>query len=180
MHIGYSRRFRLALTAAGVVFSLLVGAAFAVVLRPDPFPPIVVAGSGLQERADSALAQAEDRYPHVLLEVRSLSHDGILIQSRWEKPEAGTQDFAGEVGRRVEDQREATIAVLQALARSDPSLKRLGATEDGLLIPGWSRAQILGAGDPRTFRDFASYSAFQLSADDLGGYAVISGALNEQ
>ncbi|MGI8774141.1 MAG: hypothetical protein ACR2KQ_03845 [Actinomycetota bacterium] len=177
---GSFQRFGWAIGIAGVVLSLAVGATLAILFRGDPVPPIVATGPDLQARVDSAVVQVEDRYPHVLLEVRSLSHGGILIRSRWEKPEAGMGDFADEVGRRAADQREATVAFLQAIARSDPSIKRLGAAEDGLLVPAWSRAQILGAGDPRTFRDFATYSAFQFSAEDLGGYAVISGSLKDR
>jgi hypothetical protein len=159
-----------------LVIVVLLGVAGGLLLRPDPFVAITARGVSLQAKIDSALSEIGDRYPHVTIDVRGASAHAIAIEAGWEKPDAGDR-FSEEIRVRVENQREATIAFLQAMARSHRSLQDFSAAEDRVLIPIWSRSQILEAGDPRRYRDFETFSAFQFSARELGGYSVIGGSL---
>lgn len=160
-----------------VAIASLLGLSMGLLLRGDSFDAITAHGDSLQARVDSVLEQIEARYPHVEFEIRGLSSQGVLIQTEWEKPDSGIRGFADEVRARAQDQREATVAFLQAMARSDRSLQDFGAAEDRLLVPIWSRSQVLQAGDPRRYRDFEAFTAFQFSARDLTGYAVIGGSI---
>jgi hypothetical protein len=162
---------------AAVLIAVMLGAAVGLLLRSEPLPAITAPGDNLQEKVDSALRQVNDRYPNVSLEIRGLSSEGVLLHTGWKKPDADDRDYVDEVQDRAQDQREATVAFFQALARTDNSPRRFGAFEDRLLISIWSRRQILSAGDPARYRDFTTYSAFRLDAAELDGYSVISGAI---
>lgn len=167
---------------AGVLsISVLLGLGIArLVGQDDPEPrPIVARGLTLGSKVESAIAQARDRYPHVDVEVRGLGNDGLLLAVGWVKPDPGADNYADEVRVRVEDQREATLRIFQAVARAHPPMRHFGAFEDRLLVPIWSRSQILSVEDPEMMRDFSTYSAFQLAAEIKEGYAVISGGLGE-
>lgn len=158
-----------------VLIAIMLGAAAGLLLRPEPTPEITAEGDNLQEKVDSALREIDDRYPNVSLEIRGLSSEGVLLYTGWKKPDASDEDYVDEIRKRARDQREATVAFFQALARTEPSPRRFGAFEDRVLISIWSRRQILTAGDPARYRDFATYSAFRLDAEDLEGYSVITG-----
>jgi len=62
---------------------------------------------------------------------------------------------------------------LQTIARTNPGIDHLGAFEDRAIVPIWSRQQVLAAGDPRQFRDFARLSEFQFDAERQTGYFAI-------
>ncbi|MCA1674010.1 MAG: hypothetical protein LC799_18030 [Actinobacteria bacterium] len=163
---------------AGVVtYSLLYGATTWLGARAstEAAPPqITVEGTSIGQRVRSALAQVRQHYPHFKVDIQALSSQGVAMTVGWHNPDLAplSDDYSDEIVRRVEDSREATIVLLSAIARSNPSLDRFSAYEDRLFIPIWSRAQVLSA-DPAELREFDAYTRFLFSARDRAGYAAI-------
>lgn len=145
--------------------------------EPPPPPRIAVEGSSLQQRVDSAVAQVRKHYPNFRVEIDGLSFEQVALRVGWVLPDVdpSSDDYSEEIVRRVEDSREATIVLLRAIARSNPDMTRFSAYEDRLVIPIWSRAQILAAGEPDALRAFDDYRRFVFSAEDRGGYSVLFG-----
>lgn len=158
--------------------SVLLALAAARLLSDESEPPprLEAEGVTLQRKVDSVLDQARRAYPHLLVTVRGLGNDGLLLEVGWERPDIASGRYEEEVRQRAEDQREATISIFQAVARAHQPMAHFGAFEDRMLVPIWSRAQILSVA-PRDMRDFSAYSSFQLAAEIKEGYAVISGSL---
>lgn len=163
---------------AGVVtYSLLYGATtwLGTLASTEPAPPqIAVEGASIGQRVRSALAQVREHYPHFKVDIQTLSSQGVAMTVGWHNPDLAplTDDYNDEIVRRVEDSREATMVLLHAIARSNPSLDRFSAYEDRLFIPIWSRAQVLSA-DPAELREFNAYTRFVFSARDRAGYAAV-------
>lgn len=161
-----------------LLVALLLGAGVSrLITTEEDLPPIVARGEGIQDTVDSAIEQIQARYPDFDVEIRGLGADGILLKVGWVKPPRGADDYVAEIEQRVRDQREALIVLFQAVAAANPQMQNFGAFEDRLLVPIWSRTQIVEAGDPRDYRDFDVYSAFQLSAARKEGYGTIFGDL---
>jgi hypothetical protein len=167
-----------ALTGA-VTYSLLyVGTTWLGARASEPRrpPKILVDGSSVNQRVASALTQVRKRYPHFRVQLEGLSSQGVAFTVGWHNPDLPPlgDEYNEETVGRVEDSREATVVLLRAIARSNPSINRFSAYEDQLLIPIWSRAQVLAA-DPIDLRDFDAYTEFVFSARDRAGYAALLG-----
>jgi len=140
---------------------------------PRETEPLRVSGAFLDERVASARDEVHRRYPDVAVEVIGVSAEQVMFKVAWKPPGAAVADYAGEIAERVQDQREATVLLLKAVAR-EPSVRFVGAFEDSLIVPVWSRAQIKDAADPALYRDWDTYSHFQHSAVKQGGYARLN------
>ncbi len=134
-----------------------------------------VSGASLGERVSSATAEVRRRYPNVEVEVVGVTPEQVMFRVGWKLPATAVDDYAGKVVERVQDQREATVLLLQAVTRNDPSVRFVGAFEDSLFVPVWSRRQIMEAKDPALYREWATYSHFQHSAAKHFGYAHLGG-----
>lgn len=133
--------------------------------------PLVVTDATVEARVSSALSQIRKLYPGVDLAIESASSFGIMVKVWWERPDPPVDDsYLAQQHDTFLNSREATIRFLQAVARSNSAMTRFGAYEDRLLVPIWSRRQILDAGDPVSYRDFERYAAFQLDAVEQSGY----------
>jgi hypothetical protein len=141
-------------------------------------PPVRVTGQDLESRVSSALDQVASRYPTVELSIAGLSRIGVLVKTWWVPPQGSPGErYYAELTETIEDSREATVLLLQTIARTNPEVLSLGAFEDRAIVPVWSRGQVLEAGDPRDFRDFTSFSRFQSDAKSQSGYfAIYNGA----
>jgi len=149
--------------------------------RPSTLQPVRVEGRGVESRVASALEEITSRYPSVELSIASLSHDGVLVKTWWRLPEEPVGErYTAELRQTIEDSREATILLLQTIARTNPGIDHLGAFEDRAIVPIWSREQVLAAGDPRQFRAFARFSEFQFDAERQTGYFAIFNGGNDQ
>lgn len=140
-----------------------------------PAPAIVAEGDSIDEQVFSAIEQTRQRYPDTLVDLEALSSTGIRVRIGWAAPEVAdalTDRYNEEVTRRVGDSREATIVLLQAIARAAPEMKDFAAYEDLFFIPIWSRNQILDA-DPVELRDYEGYGSFVFSAEDQAGYSIL-------
>ena len=127
-------------------------------------------GRGVESRVASALEEITSRYPSVELSIAGLSRDGVLVKTWWRLPEEPVGErHTAELRQTIEDSREATILLLQTIARTNPGIDHLGAFEDRAIVPIWSREQVLTAGDPRQLRVFARFSEFQFDAERQTG-----------
>jgi hypothetical protein len=143
----------------------------------SPLPPVRVAGNSVSTRVHSALEEVASRYPTVELSLAGLSRDGVLVSIWWRLPEGSVGErYHAELSDTFEDSREATILLLQTIARTNPSIDELGAFEDRIIVPIWSKEQVLQAGDPADFREFARFSQFQRSARRQAGYFALFNA----
>ncbi len=148
--------------------------------RPSTIQPVRVRGRGVESRVASALEQITSRYPRVELSITGLSRDGVLVKTWWRLPEGPVGErYTAELRQTIEDSREATILLLQTIARTNPGINHLGAFEDRAIVPIWSREQVLAAGDPRLFRDFTRLSEFQFDAERQTGYFAIFNGAND-
>jgi hypothetical protein len=149
--------------------------------RISTIQPVRVGGRGVESRVASALEQITSRYPSVELSIAGLSRDGVLVKTWWKLPEGPVGErYTAELRQTIEDSREATILLLQTIARTNPGIDHLGAFEDRTIVPIWSREQVLAAGGPRQFRDFARLSEFQFDAERQTGYSAIFNDGNDQ
>jgi hypothetical protein len=149
--------------------------------RASALPPVRVLGPDLESRVSSALEQVASRYPTVELSIAGLSRDGVLVKTLWVPPQGSTGErYHAELTETIEDSREATVLLLQTIARTNPEIDHLGAFEDRVIVPIWSRGQVLEAGDPRDFRDFTRFSRFQFDAERQSGYAALYGGARER
>jgi hypothetical protein len=140
-----------------------------------------VLGPDLESRVSSALEQVAPRYPTVELSIAGLSRDGVLVKTLWVPPKGSTGErYHAELTETIEDSREATVLLLQTIARTNPEIDHLGAFEDRVIVPIWSRGQVLEAGDPRDFRDFTRFSRFQFDAERQSGYVALYGGARER
>lgn len=147
----------------------------------SPLPPVRVDGRGVSTRVHSALEQIASRYPTVELSIAGLSPEGVLVSTWWRLPEEPVgKRYQLELSETIEDSREATILLLQSIARTNPGIDHLGANEDRSIVPIWTREQVLAAGDPRDFRDFTRFSKFQLTAERQPGYFAIFDGGNDR
>ena len=142
--------------------------------RTSTLQPVRVGGRGVESRVASALEEITSRYPSVELSIAGLSRESVLVKTLWKLPEEPVGErYAAELRQTIEDSREATILLLQTIARTNPGIDHLGAFEDRAIVPIWSREQVLAAGDPRQFRAFARFSEFQFDAERQTGYFAI-------
>lgn len=139
--------------------------------------PVKVTGRGVRSRVDSAIEEVTSRYPTVELSIAGLSRDGVLINKWWRLPDEPVGErYYADLEETIEDSREATILLLQTIARTNPSVDHLGAYEDRNIVPIWSTEQVLAAGDPRDFQDFTRFSRFRLDAErQAGNFAIFNG-----
>lgn len=144
--------------------------------RPAEPAPISALGSTTARRIDVAIERVERLYPHFEVIASSFSATSVRVQVGWEVPQDvhPVTRHDAEIARRVGDLREATVLLLQIVATSNPRVRWLSAYEDRLLVPTWSRRQIVSAGPPSAYRGFGAFSSFQFSAASLGGYASLS------
>ena len=142
--------------------------------RTSTLQPVRVGGRGVESRVASALEQITSRYPRVELSIAGLSRDGVLVKSLWKLPEEPVGErYTAELRQTIEDSREATIFLLETIARTNPGIDHLGAFEDRTIVPIWSTEQVLAADDPRQFRAFARFSEFQFDAERQTGYLAL-------
>ncbi|MGH2750129.1 MAG: hypothetical protein ACRDK3_04555 [Actinomycetota bacterium] len=153
------------------------GAAAAAEQRLSPHSSVEVSGRSVSSRVNSALKEITSRYPTVELSFVGASRDSILVKTGWELPDTPVGErYYTELQDTIEDSREATILLLQTIARTNPGIDHLGAYEDRNIVPIWSREQVLAAGDPRNFRDFERFTSFQVDAERQTGYfAILTG-----
>lgn len=171
------RRFVAILGVTAIAtYGLLYGATTWLALQATPPAAAIVAeGDWIDEQVASAIQQTQHRYPDTVIDLEALSSTGIRVRIGWAPPEladALTDRYNEEVTRRVGDSREATIVLLQAIARAAPEMRDFSAYEDRLFIPIWSRDQILDA-DPIELRDYEDYVSFVFSAEDQAGYSIL-------
>lgn len=136
---------------------------------------IVAEGDSIDERVGSAIEQTLQRYPKAVINLEGLSSTGVRLRTGWKQPDkanALSEDYSEEIAARVRDSREATIILLQAIARSVPQMEDFSAYDDKIFIPIWSRNQILAV-DAIELRDFQTYSSFVSSAADQAGYSIL-------
>ncbi len=108
------------------------------------------------------------------LSIAGLSRESVLVKTLWKLPEEPVGErYTAELRQTIEDSREATILLLQTIARTNPGIDHLGAFEDRAIVPIWSREQVLTAGDPRQLRVFARFSEFQFDAERQTGYLAM-------
>lgn len=139
-------------------------------------PSVQVAGHDLHTRVHSAVKQIGGRYPGVGLSIEGLGQRGVLIKTGWELPQGPIGErYYAELQGRIEDSRQATLLLLQTIARTNPGIDYLGAFEDRSFVTSWSRKQVLAAGDPRDFREFKAFSKFQFQAERRSGYFTLTG-----
>ncbi len=123
----------------------------------------------------AAVRQVRRQYPGVLIEAETASPPSVRFRVTFEVPEVDplSAEYNEEVTRRVGDSREATLLLMRAVAAQIPSVQRLSAYEDGMLVPTWSRDQVLATDDPEAYRGFDQYTRFVGKAQGLGGYSQL-------
>jgi hypothetical protein len=139
----------------------------------SPSEPITLRGADPETRLTSAVTQLRQRYPSVVLDVEGASAAGVRFRITFLIPDVdpASDKYNDEVSRRVGDSREATLLLFQTIAKQIPSVRRFSAFDDFMLVPTWSRQQILNSQDPQEYRDFDTYTRFVRSAETLSGYS---------
>ncbi|MGH2751836.1 MAG: hypothetical protein ACRDK3_13335 [Actinomycetota bacterium] len=169
------KRFAAVLVVTGLAF---YGGLYALTSWLEKFgetEPLHVTGATQQERVSTAATGVFNRHPHVVVEVIGITPERVMFRVGWTLPEPTVDDYPGEIAERVRDQREATLLLLEAAVRSAPTVRFVGAFEDNLFVPVWSRRQIIEAKDPALYRDWPAYARFQRSAARQLGYAQLDG-----
>lgn len=141
----------------------------------SPSEPITLRGTDPETRLASAITQVRQRYPDVVLDVEGASAAGVRFRITFSIPDVDPagDEYNDEVSRRVGDSREATLLLFQTIAKQTPSVRRFSAFGDLMLVPTWSRQQVLNSQDPREYRDFDTYTRFVMSAETLSGYSQL-------
>lgn len=141
----------------------------------SPSEPITLHGADPETRLASAITQVRQRYPDVVLDVGGASTAGVRFRITFSIPDVdpASDEYNEEVSRRTGDSREATLLLLQTIARQIPNVRRFSAFDDLMLVPTWSRQQVLNSQDPQEYRDFDTYMRFVMSAETLSGYSQL-------
>lgn len=137
---------------------------------------IEVTGDSVGQRVRSAMAQVRRRYPHYRIHKHFAVEEAAFFNVGFEIPalEGSVEEYTDEVKLRAENYREATVLLLQTVARTNPTVRRLSAFDDELVVPMWTRTQILETDAASRYRAYDAFTAFQTSAHEMGGYSTIS------
>lgn len=171
-------RFTLILLSVGIGTYGLVYAGTSSLGRaaePSTAPEVVLPRGDAAEGIRAAVRQVRRHYPGVSIEVEAASPPSVRFRVTFEVPDVDplSEGYNQEVIRRIGDSREATLLLMRAVAAQVPSVQRLSAYEDGMLVPTWSRDQVLRTGDPAAYRGFDEYTRFVRAAEALGGYSQL-------
>lgn len=171
-------RFTLILLTVGIGTYALVYAGTSSLGRaaePSPAPKVVIPRGDPEEGILAAVRQVRRQYPGVLIEAEAASPPSVRFRVTFEVPEVDplSAEYNEEITRRVGDSREATLLLMRAVAAQIPSVQRFSAYEDGMLVPTWSRNQVLATDEPEAYRGFDEYTRFVRGAQELGGYSQL-------
>lgn len=168
------KRFTVVLVLTGVASYAVLFALTTWLGQLGETEPLRVSGDSLSQRVSTATTEVHRRYPNVVVDVIGVTPEQVMFKVGWKLPGSSVDDYAAEITERVQDQREATVLLLKAVALREPSVRYIGAYEDNLIVPIWDRRQIIHTEDPATYRDWDTYSRFQRSATKHLGYARLN------
>lgn len=138
--------------------------------------PVELEGDSPATQLASAITQVRQRYPGVVIDVEGASAALVRFRVTFSIPEdidPASDEYNEQISRRAGDSREATLLLFQTIATQVGSVQRFSAFDDLMLVPTWSRKQILDSQEPHEYRDFDTYSRFVTSADTLSGYSQL-------